>query len=120
MSSKVQNRSISNLKSSHAMLDWESPDLPEAPGAPDSLKQAGLSLSFVNDMLLRTLLTRGTMLGLDLARLLCLPFRVIEEPLQFLKHEKCVEVSAGDLIGQVSYKFSLTDVGRIRARDALQ
>jgi predicted ATPase with chaperone activity len=120
MSSKVQSRNISNLKSSHAMLDWESPDLPEAPGAPDSLKQAGLSLSFINDMILRTLFTRGTMLGLDLARLLCLPFKVIEEPLQFLKHEKCVEVSAGDLIGQVSYKFSLTDVGRLRARDALQ
>jgi predicted ATPase with chaperone activity len=120
MTSKLQSRSISALKSSHAMLDWETPDLPEAPGAPDSLKQAGLSLSFMNEMILRTLLTRGTMLGLDLARMLCLPFKVIEEPLHFLKHEKCIEVSAGDLIGQVSYKFALTDLGRQRARDALK
>jgi predicted ATPase with chaperone activity len=120
MSSQLQSRPLSNLKSSHGLLDWESPDLPEAPGAPDSLKEAGLSLSFMNEMILRTLIVRGSMLGLDLARLLCLPFKVIEEPLQFLKQEKCIEVSAGDLIGQVSYKFTLTELGRSRARDALQ
>jgi predicted ATPase with chaperone activity len=120
MSSKLQNRSVASLKSAHAVLDWEAPDLPEAPSAPESLKQSGLSLSFMNDMLLRTLLVRGGMLGLDLARLLCLPFKVIEEPLQFLKQEKCIEVNAGDLIGAVSYKFTLTDLGRERAHDALK
>ena len=53
--------------------------LPEAPSAPETLQEAGLSLGFLNDMHLRTLYTRGAMLGLDLARLLCLPFKVIEE-----------------------------------------
>ena len=52
------------------------------------------------------------MLGLDLAQFLCLPFKVIEEPLKFLKDEKCIEVDGGDLIGEVSYQFSLTDLGR--------
>jgi predicted ATPase with chaperone activity len=119
MTSKLQSRQSVNLKS-HAVLDWEAPDLPEAPGAPESLKQSGLSLSFMNEMILRSLMVRGSMLGLDLARLLCLPFKVLEEPLQFLKQEKCIEVNAGDLIGAVSYRFSLTELGRQRARDALQ
>ena len=43
------------------------------------------------------------MLGLDLARVLRLPFKVIEESLGFLKNEKAVEVLGGDLIGRISY-----------------
>ena len=71
-------------------------------------------------MLLRTLYARGAMLGRDLAQLLCLPFKVIREPLKFLKDEKCIEVVGGDLVGEVSYKFSLTDLGRKRAQDAME
>ena len=44
--------------------------------------------------------------------LLCLPFKVIEESLKFLKDEKCLEVPGGDLIGRVSYRFNLTELGR--------
>jgi predicted ATPase with chaperone activity len=103
-----------------SVLEWEGTGLPEAPSAPETLTQAGLTLGFLNDLLLRTLYTRGTLLGLDLSRLLCLPFKVIEEPLKFLKDEKCVEVTGGDLIGRVSYRFTLTEVGRRRAQDAMQ
>ena len=65
---------VSNSKS--VALDWDNAGVPEAPSAPDSLKQSGLSLSFLTDLLLRVLYTRGTMLGLDLARFTCLPFKV--------------------------------------------
>src|SRR5208282_4435454 len=80
----------------------------------------GLSLPFVSDLVLRTIYIRGGMLGLDLARALCLPFKVIEEPLRFLKDEKCLEVAGGDLIGRVSYRFNLTELGRRRAQDAMK
>ncbi len=43
--------------------------MPEAPSAPESMKEAGLSLAFLNDLILRTLYSRGGMLGLDLARI---------------------------------------------------
>src|SRR6202790_3954733 len=101
-------------------LEWEGAGMPEAPSAPESMKEAGLSLSFLNDLILRTLYTRGVMLGLDLARFLCLPFKVIEESLRFLKDEKCIEVAGGDLIGRVSYKFNLTELGRRRAQEAVK
>ncbi len=71
-------------------------------------------------MILRTLYTRGGLLGLDLARLLCLPFKVIEESLGFLKNEKAIEVLGGDLIGRISYRFNLTELGRQRAAEALK
>jgi predicted ATPase with chaperone activity len=102
----------------HTSLEWEGAGLPEAPTAPDSLHEAGLTLPFLNDLILRTLYARGALLGLDLARLLCLPFKVIEESLRFLKDDKCIEVNGGDLIGRVSYRFNLTELGRKRALDA--
>jgi predicted ATPase with chaperone activity len=100
-------------------LEWEGSGLPEAPSAPETLEEAGLTLSFLNDMILRTLYIRGVMLGLDLARFLCLPFKVIEESLRFLKDEKNIEVAGGDLIGRVSYRYNLTELGRRRAQDAM-
>lgn len=105
--------------SKQSTMDWDGAGVPEAPGSPETLKESGLTLGFLNDLLLRTLYTRGGMLGLDISRLLCLPFRVIEEPLRFLKDEKCIEVAGGDLIGRVSYKFNLTELGRKRAQDAM-
>ena len=60
------------------------------------------------------------MLGRDLGQCLCLPFKVIREPLKFLKDEKCIQVDGGDLVGEVSYRFSLTDLGRKRAQDAME
>jgi predicted ATPase with chaperone activity len=100
--------------------EWEGMGVSEAPAAPDSLKETGLSLGFLNDMILRTLYTYGSMLGLDLARTLCLPFKVTEESLRFLKDDKCLEVAGGDLIGRISYRFNLTDLGRRRAQDAMK
>ncbi|HLN29329.1 MAG TPA: ATPase [Gemmataceae bacterium] len=99
---------------------WEGAGLPDAPSAPESLKEAGLSVGFLNDMILRSLYTAGGMLGLDLSRLLCLPFKVIEESLRFLKDEKCLEIAGGDLIGRISYRFNLTELGRRRAQDAMK
>ncbi|HEV8059148.1 MAG TPA: ATPase [Gemmataceae bacterium] len=100
--------------------EWEGMGVSEAPAAPDSLKETGLTLGFLNEMILRTLYTYGSMLGLDLARALCLPFKVTEESLRFLKDDKCLEVAGGDLIGRISYRFNLTDLGRRRAQDAMK
>ncbi|MCE9530655.1 MAG: ATPase [Planctomycetes bacterium] len=103
-----------------SVFEWDAASAPEAPSCPESLKEAGLSLSFVCDMLLKVVYMRGTMIGRDLATYLCLPFKVIRESIKFLKDEKQIEVMGGDLVGEVSYKFSLTDQGRKRAREAME
>ncbi|MBX9623705.1 MAG: ATPase [Gemmataceae bacterium] len=107
--------------SRHAVAaEWEPNPPPEAPTAPDTLAEAGLTGGFVGEMVLRALYSRGAMLGRDIAMLLCLPFKVVRDPLKFLKDEKCIQVDGGDLVGEVSYKFSLTDLGRKRAQDAME
>jgi predicted ATPase with chaperone activity len=102
-----------------SVFEWDAGNAPEAPSCPDSLKEAGLTLSFLTDMLLKAIYLRGTLIGRDLAQYLCLPFKVIREAIKFLKDEKQIEVMGGDLVGEVSYKFSLTDVGRKRAVEAM-
>lgn len=93
---------------------------PQAPLAPETLAQSGLSLMQVCDLILKQLYLQGAALGVDLARQSRLPFNVIDEGIVFLKDEKCIEVSSGDLIGRVSYRFNLTDLGRARAREAFE
>ncbi|QDU43244.1 Proteasome-associated ATPase [Symmachiella dynata] len=92
----------------------------EAPSAPRSLEETGLALMQVCDLILKQLYLQGGLLGLDLAKEARLPFNVVDEALRFLKDEKCIEVATGELIGRVSYKFHLTDLGRNRARDAFE
>jgi predicted ATPase with chaperone activity len=69
---------------------------------------------------MRTIYTRGPQLGRVLAKFLCLPFKLIREPLKFLKDEKCIQVDGGDLVGEVSYRFSLTDLGRNRGETLMR
>ncbi len=95
------------------------PKVPPPP-SPSSLKEAGLGLMQVCDLLLKQLYLHGSLLGYDLAQQMRLPFSVVEEPLRFLKDEKCVEVASGEVIGSVSYRFQLTELGRARAREAFE
>jgi len=99
---------------------FEGNAVPDAPAAPDNLREAGLTQGFVNEMILRTLYARGAMVGRDLAQFLCLPFKVIAPSIKFLKEEKCIQIDAGDLVGEVSYRYSMTDLGRRRAQEAMQ
>ena len=107
------------LKSNGSSFDIDA-SAPEAPAPPESLREAGLTQAFLNDLILKALYLRGTMLGRDLGQFLCLPFKVVREALRFLKDEKNIEVMGGDLVGEVSYKFSLTDLGRRRAQEAME
>lgn len=90
-----------------------------APMAPDTLAETGLSLQLLCDLVLKTLHMQGNATGIGLSRQICLPFKVLDEALRFLKDEKCIEVVTGELIGRMSYRYTLTDLGRSRAFDAL-
>jgi len=91
-----------------------------APPAPLTLRQTGLTLGTICDLILKQLYLQGNLLGIQFARQMRLPFTVVEEGLRFLKDDKCIEVTSGDLVGPVSYRFNLTDLGRKRAREAFE
>ncbi|QDV30768.1 hypothetical protein Spb1_27020 [Planctopirus ephydatiae] len=91
-----------------------------APRVPTNLKETGLGLGAMAEFVLKELYIHGNMFGADIARQLRLPFPILDEALRFLKDQRCVEVSQGDLLGRVSYRFSLTDMGRVRARECFE
>ena len=93
---------------------------PEPPECPTSLRDAGIGLMPLADLLLKHLYLQGHLLGVQLARQVRLPFQLVEEVLLFLKAEKCLEVVSGDLIGPASYRFNLTEIGRQRAHECFQ
>src|SRR5581483_6883104 len=63
---------------------------------------------------------QGTAIGQDLANQTRLPFPIADEALRFLKDQRLLEVASGELVGRVSYRFSLTELGRIRAREVFE
>src|SRR5579872_850824 len=66
----------------------------DAPQAPLSLKQTGLSLGTICELILKQLYLQGNLLGIQFARQMRLPFTVVEEGLRFLKDDKCIEVAS--------------------------
>ncbi|QDT99201.1 ATPase [Gimesia aquarii] len=88
--------------------------------APQTLEESGLSLMQLCNLVLKQLYLQGSALGIEISRSAHLPFGIIDEALIFLKEDKCIEVSSGKMIGRSSYRFNLTELGRIRAREAFE
>ena len=90
------------------------------PQSPRTLAESGLTNSQICDLILKQLYLHGSLLGVDIARNARLPFHVIDECLRFLKDDHSIEVTSGDVIGRVSYRFHLTESGRGRAKEAFE
>lgn len=99
-------------------MDVAAPTAP--PRCPATLLDAGLTLGFVADMALKLLYSQGSLQGQEIAHQVRLPFPIVDEALRFLKDQRCIEVSGGDVVGRISYRFALTEHGRLRARETLE
>lgn len=87
----------------------------DLPPAPASHQEAGLSLDLLIQLALKTLHFSGEMSGGQLAGRLGLTFSVIEPALDFLKAQRQVEIAGGTMVGRASYRYRITDSGRVRA-----
>ena len=85
------------------------------PPAPRRIEDTGLSPDLILQMVTKTLHFAGELVGTVLADRLGVPFGVIEPSLELLKRERHVEIIGGALVGTSSYKYRLTDAGRVRA-----
>lgn len=91
-----------------------------APRSPRTLAETGLSMGQLSDLLLKTLYVHGVLQGSDVSKLLRLPLEIVEEPLRMMRDQRLVEVGSGDVLGGVSFRFALTESGRLRAREAVE
>lgn len=90
------------------------------PPPPATLREAGVTIGQLADLTLKLLYLHGGLTGFEIARELRLPFGLVDEGLRFLKEQRCVEVTTGELVGRVSQRFVLTELGRLRARDVFE
>ena len=84
------------------------------PQEPESFREASLSDSDVESLLLKCLLSRGDMTGRDLAGQICLPFILVDELLRELKNARLVVHQGSAPMND--YLYRLTDAGFERAR----
>ncbi len=116
-------RTVSRIDDAARKMPAWSPTTPTrvaAPALPQSIAETGLTVGQIGELILKLIYIRGPQLGKSCSEEVCLPFQVIEPVLRFLTDERCLEVSTGDLMGRVSYRFSLTEMGRVRSREAFE
>jgi hypothetical protein len=85
------------------------------PAAPQCLEDTGLSPDLVLQIVTKTLHLGGELSGTELSERLGVSYQIIEPALSLLKREHHCEISGGAALGGPSFRYRLTDAGRVRA-----
>ncbi len=88
------------------------------PPPPETLADTGLSSGLVIELLLKALYHRGSVVATELAEILGLSYLIVDDLLLDLQHHRLLHVQGGKEGGRKSYRYELTEAGRIRAREA--
>ena len=91
------------------------PELLPHPTAPTTLEGTGLSVDLITQLVTKTLHFSGELTGWQIATRLGLTFPVVEPILDILISQHHCEIAGGTLIGRASYRYRITDAGRVRA-----
>lgn len=91
------------------------------PPIPQRIEDTGLPYGLLQDLVLRRLFLTSSTSGMDLCDALHLPWNgVVEILLANLYRDKLVEFKGGQGYGRPYFDYSLTELGRDRARDAME
>jgi len=92
----------------------------EAPKAPATLADTGLSAETVTDLIFKILYVQGAQSGKQLTDTIRLPFDIVDEQLLTLQNRRFVEVVRTFGPARGNYVFDLAGAGRDRAKAALE
>ncbi len=84
------------------------------PPYPMTIADTGLKEGFLEELIMKDLFLVNFALGREIAARIHLPFKVVEEILDYLKRQLLVEVRASG--GLADYEYTPTEKGRDRAR----
>lgn len=109
----------------HEVLNLRDPALAAARAGvhvppPATLAEAGLRREFVVDLIVKTLHVHGARSGQELTDALKLPFEILDSELFTLQQRRFIEVLETAGPGRGGYVFELTNIGRERAKAALE
>ncbi|MDE3088677.1 MAG: ATP-binding protein [Chloroflexota bacterium] len=98
----------------------DSSSLRNLPPEPRTVEETGLSLAFLADLVLKTMYTRGFLMGHEIAESTKLPFgNVVDHVLDYLRREHLTEVRGSGGFGESAYQYVISEEGRARARELM-
>lgn len=87
---------------------------------PSSVEETGLDISFISDLILKTIYFNSMTTAQSIADTLCLPFfNVVDRALTVLKREELIEVIGSSGFGELAYQYLVTPKGSARAHDVI-
>ena len=89
------------------------------PNSPKSVKETGLELSFIADLVMKHILFLGDFKLNDISRLVKLPIPIVDAAVEVLRRDKFVEVRGAAEYAKVTYNFTMTNQGKNRATELL-
>jgi predicted ATPase with chaperone activity len=91
------------------------------PAEPRTVEETGLTMAFLADLALKTMYTRGFLMGHEIADAMRLPFTgILDKVLDYLRREHLCEVKGSGGFGESSYQYVISDEGRSRARELME
>jgi predicted ATPase with chaperone activity len=99
----------------------DSNQMPEPPAQPTSIAETGLTMGFLNDLVLKVVYFTGAITGQRLEEMTKLPFLgVIDRVLEFLKLEEYVDIiGAEGGFSERSFQYIITNKGRLKVHEVL-
>ena len=115
-SEEVQQSAESDLELLSRSLSAAPQEEPEnssvAPPVPETLEDTGLTVSVLQQLILKKMYSRGDMLGRELSEGLGLKFSLIEAIIEFLKRQHFMEAKKSLGMGSSTVLYALTDTGK--------
>jgi hypothetical protein len=90
-----------------------------APPALATIEETGLAADVIEQLLIKTLYGAEAV-GLTIAERMRLPFTMLEPLVEHARAERLIEVRGASGTSAVTYRYTLTDLGRERARQFLE
>lgn len=89
------------------------------PGAPTTVEETGLELSFIADLIIKHILFMGEFTLRDLSENVKLPISILDIAIETLRRERLIEVKGSVDYTKATYKFAITGQGNKRAMELL-
>lgn len=90
------------------------------PHIPETVAESGLDRSFINDLILKHLLSMSEFRIQDVVERIKLPIPIIESGLEDLRNDKLIEIKGASSYNKLAYVFKLTELGIKRGGELLQ
>lgn len=89
------------------------------PKSPKTVRDTGLELSFIADLIMKHILFLGDFKLADISRLVKLPVSIVDSAVEILRRDKFVEVRGAAEYAKITYNFTMTGQGKNRATELL-